>query len=348
MKRPFLTALIAAMIPAMVPVGAVAESDHQVHEVTVTEWKAVFGKIETRDMVAARARLGGTLGTITVTEGDRIEEGQKIGTITDQKLILQMNAVDAQLAALAAQLSNAQTELKRGEDLVERGVSTAQRLDGLRTQVDVLTNQIEATRAERSVIVQQADEGAVLAPLSGIVLDVPVTAGAVVMPGEPVAMIGGGGFFLRLAVPERHATFLKQGADILIGGEGAQQTGTLAKVYPQIENGRVIADVEVEGLSTDFVNARVLVRLPVGEHSGLMVHQAAVQTRMGLDFIAVKSDDGHIMQRAVVLGEPQQIEGDAMIEVVSGLNAGDMVVLDYHAPDDHAPAHAGAGDTGHE
>lgn len=336
--KPLLPAMLMAVL---IPLGVHAESagdTHALHQLTVTEWKAVFGKIETRDLVPARARLGGTLDEISVSEGDRVEQGQVIGTITDRKLALQLNAMDAQLAALEAQLTNAQTELTRGEDLVKRGVSTVQRLDALRTQVDVLTNQIDATRAERSVIEQQAADGTVLAPLAGLVLDVPVTTGAVVMPGEPVAMIGGGGFFLRLAVPERHAGFLREGAEILIGEEGATRSGTLAKLYPQIENGRVIADVEVADLPTNFSGARVLVRLPVGEHEALLVHQDAVLTRMGLDFVAV-DEGGHVTERAVVLGQPQMVAGDALVEVVSGLKPGDMIVQGYTPA-----AHAGAAD----
>ncbi|WP_421704926.1 efflux RND transporter periplasmic adaptor subunit [Aliiroseovarius sp.] len=336
MKLPLPAALLAALIPFTLH----AEEAHPLHEVLVTDWKAVFGRIEARDLVPARARLGGTLEAVAVSEGDRVEMGQVIGTITDAKLTLQLNAVDAQMAALAAQLDNAEAELKRGEDLVERGVSTVQRLDALRTQVDVLVNQIEATRAERSVIEQQAAEGTVLAPLSGVVLEVPVTTGAVVMPGEAVAMIGGGGFFLRLAVPERHAGFLEEGAEILIGEDGETRTGRLAKLYPQIENGRVTADVEVDGLSEAFTGARVLVRLPVGEHAALMVHQDAVLTRMGLDFVAVE-EDGHVTERAVVLGEVQVVEGEALVEVVSGLKPGDMIVQGY------TPA-KNAGAAGHE
>ena len=104
----------------------------------VTEWKAVYGRIEARDRLPARARIGGTLVTLTVAEGDSVTAGQELGRIVDDKLGFQLSAVDAQIEALTAQLTNAQTELQRGEDLLKRGVSTAQRLDALRTQVDVV------------------------------------------------------------------------------------------------------------------------------------------------------------------------------------------------------------------
>ncbi len=288
--------------------------------VAVTEWKSVFGRIEAKDRVPARARLGGTLVKLAVAEGDEVTAGQELGQIVDEKLALQLRAVQAQATALVAQLDNAKTELTRGEDLLARGVTTVQRLDALRTQVDVLDGQIAAIRAQQQVIEQQAAEGAVLAPAAGRVLDVPVSRGAVVLPGEAVATIGGGGFFLRLAVPERHATALEEGDEIIIEGAAGETRGTLARVYPLIENGRVVADVEVPDLSDRFVDARVLVRLPVGERMALLVPEAAVQTRQGLDFVATEAGI-----RAVVPGQRHEVAGQTMIEILSGLHAGDVL-----------------------
>jgi RND family efflux transporter MFP subunit len=292
---------------------------------SVTDWKAVYGQIEAQTRLPARARLGGTLVSLEVVEGDRVDAGQVLARVVDDKLDLRLRAIDAQLQSLQSQLENAQTELERGEALLQRGVTTVQRLDGLRTQVDVLTGQIGATRAERSVIEQQATEGEVLAPIAGLVLAVPAAAGAVVMPGEAVATIGGGGFFLRLAIPERHARALNEGDEIQIDGAGDSATGRLARVYPQIENGRVIADVAVEGLDEAFVDARVLVRLAVGQREALLVPEAAVSTRAGLDFVTVEG--AHQGERAVMLGQRHAQDGTLLREVLSGLRAGETVVL---------------------
>lgn len=302
--------------------------DFTVAPTTVTEWKAVYGRIETRDRIPARARLGGTLVRLTVSEGDLVTAGQVLGEVVDQKIGFQMSAVDAQIEGLQAQLENARTELKRGEDLMSRGVTTAQRLDQLRTQVDVLTGQIAATQAQRQVLVQQAAEGTVLSPVAGRVLDVPVATGAVVMPGEMVATIGGGGFFLRIAVPERHAAFLEEGAAIEIETAGGSAEGRLSRIYPLIENGRVIADVEVAGLAETFVDARVLVRLPVDERQALLVPEAAVQSRSGLDFVDLASAEGPVA-RTVVRGQRHMIDGAPMVEILSGLVPGDRLVAGH-------------------
>jgi RND family efflux transporter MFP subunit len=291
----------------------------------VTDWKAVYGTVEARDRIPARARIGGVLVELSVAEGDLVGAGQVLARIVDDKLEFQLAALGAQKEALAAQLANAEADLKRGEDLLKNGVTTTQRVDALRTGVDVLNGQIAALEAQAEVVAQQAREGVVLAPVAGRVLDVPQVKGAVVMPGEPVAVVGGGGTFLRIAVPERHAAALEAGDRILISEGGADREGVLARVYPLIEGGRVVADVEIADLPDTFVGARLLVRLPVGEREALMVPKADVVTRSGLDFVGVQGPERTVL-RSVVVGEVRVVDGVEMVEVLSGLVAGDVVV----------------------
>lgn len=308
----------AAAVPALAEPVTLAP-------VTVTEWKAVYGTVEARDRSPARARIGGTLVALSVAEGDLVEAGQELARIVDDKLDFQLAALAAQKEALAAQLANAGADLQRGEDLLKNGVTTTQRVDALRTQVDVLKGQIAALVAQADVIAQQAKEGVVLAPVAGRVLDVPLTKGAVVMPGEVVAVVGGGGTYLRIAVPERHAAALKTGDAIRVSEGGEDREGRLARVYPLIEGGRVVADVEIEGLPDTFVGARMLVRLPVAEREALLVPKADVVTRAGLDFVGVAGAEGAAL-RAIVPGEVRVVDGVEMVEVISGLVAGDVVV----------------------
>lgn len=315
--RLFLAGLVAFGLT-----GSAAAATLTVKPVAVPDWKAVYGRVEARDSLAARARIGGTLVSLDVTEGDSVRAGQHIATVRDDKIEFRVSALDAQLKALAAQLQNAESELARGQTLVDKGVATSQRLDQLRTQVDVFRNQIAAAEAERQVVVQQGQEGDVLAPADGKVLTVPVTGGSVIMAGETVVTIGGGGFYLRLAIPERHAPMLKEGAELAVESGSGTLQGRLAKIYPQIEGGRVTADVEVPGLPTDFVDARLLVRVPVGSRQALTVPAAAIVTHSGIDLVRVVSR-GVESDRTVVVGERHG--GD--VEILSGLSAGDEVVL---------------------
>ena len=113
---------------------------------------------------------------------------------------------------------------------------------------------------------------------------------------------------------------------IEIEEQGDTRRGTLARIYPRIENGRVIADVEVPGLSDAFVNKRVLVRLPVDERTALVVPEAALITRAGLDYLRVAEGDGAPLLRSVLPGQRHVIDGRPMVEIVTGLDAGETVV----------------------
>lgn len=321
-KSAFVALLAAITVPGLTVAQA---TDLTLTTVSIPEMKAVYGQVQPRNSVLARARLGGTVVKLTVTEGDLVKAGDVIAEVKDDKIDFQIKAVDAQLLGLNASLRDAKVELDRAERLVQSGATSTQRLDQLKTQLDVITNQVRQAEAQRSVLVQQASEGAVIAPADGRVITVPVTRDAVVMAGETVATIAGGGFFLRLAIPERHAHELAQGASIRIEAAGEQLQGELVKVYPQIEGGRVTADVEVKGLDTDFVAARVLVELPVGVRQALLVPEKSLTSRAGIDFVAVREGDA-VVERAVVTGEAIQIDGVQNIEILSGLAAGDIVV----------------------
>lgn len=325
MPKSAFIALFAAATAMGLTVSHAA--DLELKAVDITEMKAVYGQIQPRNSVLARTRAGGTLVELNVTEGDIVKAGDVIAEVKDDKIDFQIKAVDAQLLGLKASLRDAEVELDRADRLVRSGATSTQRLDQLKTQLDVITNQVRQAEAQRSVLVQQASEGAVLAPSDGRVIAVPVTRDAVVMAGETVATIAGGGFFLRLAIPERHAQDLTQGAPIRIEAGGATLEGELVKIYPQIEGGRVTADVEVDGLDTDFVAARVLVELPVGKRQALVVPAASLSNRSGVNFVAVREND-KIVERAVVAGRPLEIDGEKQVEILSGLAAGDIVVTE--------------------
>lgn len=315
---------VAAALLAAVP--ALAADRITVAPRSLPEWKAVYGRVVARDLIPARARIGGTVVELLVAEGDTVAAGERIALVEDDKLALQITAIDAQLAQFRAQLARAEADLERGRSLVDRGVTTAQRLEQLATDVEVTRNRLSEAEAQRAIVVRQREEGEVVAPISGRILTVPVARGSVILAGEAVATLGGGGFFLRLAIPERHWRDLRPGGAIRIMSGGSQREGRLARIYPQIENGRVLADVEVDSLDAAFVDARVHVEVPVGMREVLLVPASAITTRSGLDFVSVERDDATV-ERVVVPGERLTVDGIEQVEILSGLAPGETVLV---------------------
>ena len=181
---------------------------------------------------------------------------------------------------------------------------------------------VRMTVGDRQVTATLIEDGNVLAPADGRVLSVPVRLGAVVMPGEPVATITGGGVYLRLAIPERHAMGLTLGAAVDVEGG----SGKIEKIYPQIEQGRVIVDVAVDGLSDSFIGQRVMVRVPVDTRQVLAVPQAAIVQRAGLDLVRIKAPEGEVEVTVIPGAEVAGPDGP-LREILTGLRAGDTVIV---------------------
>ena len=293
--------------------------------------KAVFATVESANVVPARARIGGTVVELAVKEGDAVRQGQVVATIGDEKLALQMKSLDAQIAGLEAQFAQVQTDLARDEDLFPKGTIPKTTLDQARTAFNVASNVLKARTAERSVIQQQVTEGNVLAPASGRVLKVPVTSGTVILPGETIATVAEQNFILRLRVPERHARFLKIGDPIRIDreelGKSGAQFGTIRLVYPQIEDGRVIADATVSDLGDYFVGERIRVWVSAGERESVIVPSSFIVTRFGIDYARVRKDANKVIDVPVQRGRelPRPDLPDAL-EILSGLQNGDVLV----------------------
>jgi RND family efflux transporter MFP subunit len=330
-------ALALAVVLLLLTGGMPADAaDFVVRRTSVPDMKAVFGQVESTRVVLARSRIGGSIRAIKVIEGDHVKEGQIVGLVVDDKLALELNAANAKIDALNAQLENARTELERAQQLLARGATTQARVDQARMLFDVTTNQIAAAQAEKSVVEQRAREGEVLAPADGRILTVPVTLGSVILAGEEIARVASGRYYLRLSLPERHAAEIRRDAVVRIGRRGLSSAtsgdvaqarpGRVVKVYPEIAGGRVIADVEVEGIGDYFVNERTLVWIPVAERAVLAVPPEAVATRRGIDYVRVMTGNGSL-EVAVILGETIQTAEGPRVEVLTGLRDGDRVAM---------------------
>ena len=172
-----------------------------------------------------------------------------------------------------------------------------------------------------------------LAPAAGRVLRVPVTVGTVVMPGESVATIAANAYLLRMEVPERHARFIKIGDPVKVGARGLspdQQViggGRVIQVYPELQNGRVVADAQAEGLGDFYVGERALVWISAGKRRTMVVPRTLAFKRFGLDYVRLARDRAQPIDIVVQLGNPVPMPGGIDgVEVLTGLKAGDIVV----------------------
>lgn len=315
---------------AEAPIDPPAETPapgYEVQSATVQGMTPAYGQIDSADAVSARARVGGTLTDLRVREGAVVRQGDVLAVVSDARVPLQAQAEGAQAAAVEAQLAQAQADLERFERLHADGFYPTQRLDAQRTLVASLQDQLQAARSQRAVTVETGAQGAVIAPVSGTVLRVLVRRGGVVMMGEEIALVGSR-YIIKLRLPERHAATLREGLEVSVEtADGGRQSGQIRRIYPALEDGRVEADVEAEGLQNRVFGERVRVWTPSGERQAVVVPSAYLSTRFGVDFAHVRGADGVVQDVVVRRGEPVAAAGvENAVEILSGLSPGDQLV----------------------
>ena len=309
------------------PPRASYAADHAVKLQSVDDRKAVIATVEPVRQLLARARIGGTITSLAVREGDRVNTGDRIALIVDQKLQLQIDALLSRVEAQQANRDQAQLNFDRIQKLRASGTSSQAQLDQARTTLDVAERTLQALLTDRQVVQEQVQQGAVLAPGAGRVLKVPVWEGSVAMPGETIAIIAADKYILRLQLPERHAQFMKAGDTILIGARGLRarseepetlRRGNVVLVYPQIDQGRVIADVRVDGLDDYFVGERTRVYVATGARNALVIPDGFVYRRFGVSYVKLKDGTEVVVQPGL------PVEGG--VEILAGLHEGDVVI----------------------
>lgn len=320
----FLSLTVCAVLVAPALAGPALAAEYTVAPTMVDDRKAVFGTVESVHETQARARISGTLASLSVVEGDRVTAGQRIALVEDPKLVLQLAEIEAKLKSLQAQRAQAQIDFDRVSQLRKAGTASQAQLDQARTNLDVVVGQMAAMEAARQLVLEQQAEGAVLAPVDGRILKVNLIEGTVVMPGETVATLAEQTYVLRIYLPERHASFIKAGDPVQVGARGLNSTetelreGRIRLVYPELDQGRVVADVEVEGLGDFFVGERTRVYVATGRRKTFIVPPGFVSRRFGVYYVTLK-DGGEVV---VQVGE-QTPQG---VEVLSGIRPGDILV----------------------
>jgi RND family efflux transporter MFP subunit len=284
------------------------------------EWQDVSAEIATVDQAQVLARIPGILTTLSVREGDMVAKGQPIGRVVDSQLGYQSGAYGAQAAAAQAQAAQATAELERVKFLYQNGVYAKARLEQAQAAASGAQAQVRAARAQQAAVGAVASQGVVVAPAAGRVLRADIPAGAPVAPGMAIAVITAGPTIVRLEMPESLADKVRAGSRVIAAGLG---TGTVTKVYPSVNAGKVSADVDMPGLDNRLIGRRVAARVETGRRKALLVPARYVITRYGIDYVTVLAKDGSATQVPVQTAPTAE---PGKIELLSGVAAGDTLV----------------------
>ncbi|EEW26541.1 efflux RND transporter periplasmic adaptor subunit [Rhodobacter ferrooxidans] len=298
---------------------------------------------------------GQPIQTLAADVGDTVAAGQVLAVLSGTALDLQKSQFLASLAAARATIAQAEAQLLeatssadeaqrvnvRTAKLKEQGSASQAAADQAQAaaisataRVSVATQSLEAARAQLALVQAQLDNvelqrsrTQVVAPVAGEVIARNAQVGSVASAaGSPMfVLIRDGALELRADIAERDLLRLVPGQTATMQAVGSDEplTGTVRLVEPSIDTvtrlGRARISIDAPDRLRDgmFVDAEIL----VAERQALAVPVTAVgSSAEGATVMRVQQ--GQVSRVPVVTG----IRDAGLVEIVSGLAAGDLVV----------------------
>jgi len=269
--------------------------------------------------VDVTAQLGGQITALHFESGDLVKAGA---------LLVQQYVADAQaqLKAAQADLRLAEIDLGRLEKLVQERVVSESELDAARSRRD-------RAQAETEALQVAIDKKSIRAPFTGRLGLRKVNLGQYIEPGDPIVRLE--------AVDQLYADFrLPQGSLPLLHIDQAVTvkvdawpdvvfTGRIRAIEPAVDPGTRNVSVRAELDNSDGrlrpgMFGDINIALPA-RSDVLTVTQAAITfSPFGNSVYVIREEDGVTTVHNVYVGTGEK-RGD-LIEITSGLSAGDQVV----------------------
>ena len=310
----------------------------------------IAASVQAFDQTPVFARTSGYVKARYVDIGDHVRQGQLLAVIDDPQTAQALMQANATVAQLKAQLAQAQANAQlstvtneRWQGLVKQGVVSKQDADQKYAQAgaDVATvaaaqANIAAGEANVRNLAEQASFSRVTAPFSGVILSRSIDTGSLISSGSQSGVtqmftIGQSGTVRVFAsVPQSSAGGLFAGHVAKVTFRevpGQVYTGTVARTSQSLDPGtRTLlteVDLKNDGRILPGMYATAIFDLPRGAVAPVLLPANALVIRTAGPQAVVLDSDNVAHFRPIVLGRDL---GNAT-EVVSGLKAGDIVVL---------------------
>jgi len=298
-----------AKTPVPVEVASVSEG-------AVSAYTSSTANLVAENEVKVLSEVEGRVLTLRVEEGDWVKNGQVLATLVRD---------DQAIAFKKAQLkeTNARAAFDRATELVARELIS-------REEFDKLSIDYEIARQELAEAEWALKKTTIIAPFSGRITARTTQLGQHVRPGDELFQVTDfDPLIARIYLPERDVLGLEEGRDVQIRLDAADEVffaGRIRQISPVVDTSTGTVKVTVEATDPpkqvrpgSFVTVNIV--RETHPEALLLPREAVIRELQKAHVYVAEGDIAE--KRAVTLGLE---EGD-LIEVISGVEAGDRVIV---------------------
>ncbi|MFW5989222.1 MAG: efflux RND transporter periplasmic adaptor subunit [Desulfosudaceae bacterium] len=282
----------------------------------ITKALELSGSVEPYRIARLASPAEGPVTDIRVREADRVTAGQPLLSIGRKK------GVDTQIVSLREELKKEEKNLHRIRKLIANQALPEEQLDQARAAY-------ENVRALLIKAEETARDHSIQAPWAGVVSRVEVKEGEFVAPRAVLLeMYDPDSLVIRTAIPEKHAAGVAVGMPVEVRLDAHPESifpGRVERVYPYLDSRlrtrtvEITLDQSVSLLPGMF--ARLSLSLQSADKVVVVPLEALVRTPTGPVVFVV--EEGRALARPVQTG----IEADNRVEIISGIQAGDKIIV---------------------
>jgi membrane fusion protein, multidrug efflux system len=318
-----LEAEIATMDPSASAGSARLISIMPLAPQSFTHYIELQGKVDAVNIsyVAPPNGQGGVVKALYITQGQSVRKGQVLARLDDQ-LIRQ------QIAPLQAQLNAAEDTYRRTKNLWDQGIGTYQQVLTAQTQVETLKRNI-------GVLQKQASLMTVTAPTAGVIDQLNVKVGEFfggMTPVPQIRIVNTNNMKIVASVPENYLNRVHVGSHLLVflpEQNNMQLDAVVNVVQKVIDPNTRSFNIEAK-IPSGNLKANQIAKIRIQDYNNsnvIVIPVNLVQTDEKGKYVYVaekKADKMIASKRSIFTGETY----NGMIEVKSGLNAGDQLITE--------------------
>lgn len=309
----------------------------------------IQGNVTTDQDVNVQPQFAGTL-SLFVKKGQHVSRGQVIGRVADGGLNDQYRQAQIQISTVKAQLAQTQAQANLSRIAYEKQAALWKQKIGsefqylqakanyeaAQKQVSAMQSSVGATQSAANAVRANLAKTAIVAPFSGVVDEVLTQNGQVVAPGSNIIkLISLGTMRVEANVPENYLSKIRPGTSVKIFLPAINQTISsqvrLVGNYINPQNRTFKIEIPVSGKG-GIIKPNLLAQVKIQDYINPNALQMPAQyvyedaAHRNYVFVATNINGGNAIAKKVFVQEGEKSE--SMVEITTGLQAGDMVITD--------------------
>ncbi|HXO63025.1 MAG TPA: efflux RND transporter periplasmic adaptor subunit [Candidatus Acidoferrales bacterium] len=288
--------------------------------------------LKSRHSAVINPQVEGQITKIFVKSGDHVKAGTAILQIDPLKQQATLGSQEASRAAQEANLRYAQTQLERERKLFEAGVVSKQEFDNAQTNRDAALAQLKSLGEQVNQQQVELRYYRVVAPMAGIIGDIPVREGDRVAVTTLLTTVDEPGTLeAYIYVPAERGKDVRVGLPVHLLDESGKpiSDARITFVSPEVDNDTqtILAKASIENPKRQLrVSQQMRAQVVWSNHQGPVVPVLAVTRINGrfFVFLAVKESAGTFArQKGLTIGDT--VGNDYV--VLDGLKPGDHLIV---------------------